>query len=53
MQHLRVHGPPRIYVPGLLHYGERSKKKALKELYNKLVESGKYIITIGTFAFTE
>ena len=28
------------YVPGLLLYGERSKKKAIKEIYSTLVESG-------------
>ena len=28
------------YVPGLILYGERSKKKSLKEIHAQLVDSG-------------
>ena len=31
------------YVPALLKYGQRSTKKALTDIYTKLVESGMYI----------
>ena len=30
------------YVPSLLKYGERSKRKAMKETYLQLVETGKF-----------
>ena len=29
-----------VYVPSLLKYGERSKKKSIKEIFIQLVESG-------------
>ena len=29
------------YVPSLLRYGERSKKKVMKEIHLQLVETGK------------
>ena len=28
------------YVPALLLYGERSKKKTIKDIFSKLVETG-------------
>ena len=30
------------YVPSLLKYGERSKRKTMKEIYLQLVETGKF-----------
>lgn len=36
------------YVLGLLLYGQRSKKKALKDIYDNRTESDMLIITLAT-----
>ena len=34
------------YVPALLNYGERSKKKAIKEIHSQLVDTGMLLLSI-------
>ena len=40
------------YVPALLLFGERGRKKVVKDIFSRLVETGKYMYNIRTYIYT-